>query len=990
MNSPFKFLRRVRIHGGECGAVARALHHKVKGLSLYQADLEKYSGSTNERKQMSTKTSLLKRISQTAVLALVTGLMSFVSLPASNAQQNPAISGTCVARAGVGGILNISTTGQVGRATGAAANVGYVVRAKEIARTAVAGAAAGTTTLQTAILTSGIPESGTSAIVLPIDGDSLTVGLATISYSIWTDGLGAAETDNDTAPGALSSSSTVVCTVAGAPASFTLGSTSASVANGESATITITPKDSAGVTTLFSAVTESFTVSASSDSTGVVTMVSGKGSGGVVAPAKFAGASYVADYSIAGLPIAQYSGGSLVKQRAAVVRTGVLSATGADNRLTLDARDADTATTGAPNAQNDGALLFGGDTLTATGAFTVRVSVVETATSTTTFTIAGGAGTSGMTASTFTLTTQSFGGYGTSYSFGSAAAMAAAGNGIRMSAAGGLDAPGTSGSGTLASPTSGAGTVTKGYSLSTATGKTVSLKIHSGASAATIPVTVAARTAITLPTGITAGTTNYTTVGNGIETSTTVTLAATAPLNGQGYTVSWKSDANTTVTLTFTYATPKVGDAIGSVVTSPATTTGKNLAAGTNTVEVTVTDQFGDPVQGATALMTLTGRNATTAPVTQTTDVNGKTTYTWTDAGAAIGTTTATSTDSAAISAQTSNATAALSASTVTITYVATLDVTTLTLTNGSATAGTAVDSGVTFTATALGAGGVALAGYPVVFTGDAKTYWSTAANTITVYTGTNGVATASFKGKTIGAATVTATSGGKSATSSYTVLKGGSRVIAVDAATATMAPGESKRVTATVTDSYGNAVDAATVTVTYTGTAGRVASLNGVSAASGTTDTAGQVVVELSADSAGTGTLTLAITAGDASTSATMGNGAARPAKVASVTTAVTITGASAAVAASNAATAAAEAATDAAAEAIDAANAATDAANLAAEAADAATVAAEEARDAADAATAAVEELATQVATLMAALKAQITTLANTVAKIAKKVKA
>jgi hypothetical protein len=50
MNSPFKFLRRVRIHGGECGAVARALHHKVKGLSLYQADLEKSSRSTIERK----------------------------------------------------------------------------------------------------------------------------------------------------------------------------------------------------------------------------------------------------------------------------------------------------------------------------------------------------------------------------------------------------------------------------------------------------------------------------------------------------------------------------------------------------------------------------------------------------------------------------------------------------------------------------------------------------------------------------------------------------------------------------------------------------------------------------------------------------------------------------------------------------------------------------------------------------------------------------
>ena len=89
-------------------------------------------------------------------------------------------------------------------------------------------------------------------------------------------------------------------------------------------------------------------------------------------------------------------------------------------------------------------------------------------------------------------------------------------------------------------------------------------------------------------------------------------------------------------------------------------------------------------------------------------------------------------------------------------------------------------------------------------------------------------------------------------------------------------------------------------------------------------------------------------------------------------------------------AAQAAADAATDAALEAIDAANAATDAANLAAEAADAATVAAEEARDAADSATAAVEALAGEVATLMAALRAQITTLANTVAKIAKKVKA
>jgi hypothetical protein len=145
--------------------------------------------------------------------------------------------------------------------------------------------------------------------------------------------------------------------------------------------------------------------------------------------------------------------------------------------------------------------------------------------------------------------------------------------------------------------------------------------------------------------------------------------------------------------------------------------------------------------------------------------------------------------------------------------------------------------------------------------------------------------------------------------------------------------------------------------------------------------------------------TATLKVTGGAAQAAGDAAAAAAKAAQDAAVAAAEKA--AKDAVAAANAATAAAKAAqdaavaeaaaaTDAANEAIDAANAATDAANLAAEAADAATVAAEEARDAADSATAAVEELATQVATLMAAMKAQLTTLANTVAKIAKKVKA
>ena len=80
MNSPFKFPRRVRIHGGGCGAVARALHHKAEIISLPAVD-ENVSSTTNERKSMSTKTTL-KRIALAAVAALGIGVLTAVA-PAS-------------------------------------------------------------------------------------------------------------------------------------------------------------------------------------------------------------------------------------------------------------------------------------------------------------------------------------------------------------------------------------------------------------------------------------------------------------------------------------------------------------------------------------------------------------------------------------------------------------------------------------------------------------------------------------------------------------------------------------------------------------------------------------------------------------------------------------------------------------------------------------------------------------------------------------------
>ena len=76
MNSPFKFLRRVRIHGGECGAVARALHHEAESFSL-PAVGKKVFFTTNERKVMSSST-FFKRIAATAIAALGLGVLSVI------------------------------------------------------------------------------------------------------------------------------------------------------------------------------------------------------------------------------------------------------------------------------------------------------------------------------------------------------------------------------------------------------------------------------------------------------------------------------------------------------------------------------------------------------------------------------------------------------------------------------------------------------------------------------------------------------------------------------------------------------------------------------------------------------------------------------------------------------------------------------------------------------------------------------------------------
>jgi hypothetical protein len=312
-----------------------------------------------------------------------------------------------------------------------------------------------------------------------------------------------------------------------------------------------------------------------------------------------------------------------------------------------------------------------------------------------------------------------------------------------------------------------------------------------------------------------------------------------------------------------------------------------------------------------------------------------------------------------------------------------------------SANTNSAADDMTAIRIRALTSAGVAATGASVTLTagtgGHVLNTSGLPATSRTIAVDTNGDAVFQVLATGEGNITWTATSGTTSSTITLVVAdqqKAAGRTVTLTGAATGTANGEGIPMTVSVKDRYGNGVTGVSMTLSATGVG---AFMGGATTQSITTDATGTFTFLATSYASAGGAATFTARANDASDATSIAGfvGANQvdstlAAGVASAAATVTF------AAGNNAAQVAAEAASDAAAEAIDAANAATDAANLAAEAADAATVAAEEARDAADAATAAVEELATQVATLMAALKAQITTLANTVAKIAKKVRA
>ena len=487
--------------------------------------------------------------------------------------------------------------------------------------------------------------------------------------------------------------------------------------------------------------------------------------------------------------------------------------------------------------------------------------------------------------------------------------------------------------------------------------------------------------------------------GTTATAATTGTFSVSATL-AAGKVVTIKGG---TTTATLTGKTAVIG-VVAATLANVVAATGS-----TTTLTAKVTDNFGVAMANQTVLVSVSGRNATAAAVSRSTDSKGFVSYDLVDAATATGT-------SAVVTFAITGGTTNSATSTV---IFGTPAVSTVTLTGGNTTAGvtattvtnrdiyadgvTAGAEGLTysFAATVKDASGNFLAGVPVTWTVSGTTGAAFPSTSKVTYTSALGVASTTIYGWIAGTYTVTGTAGTVAATGTITFAQtaaGEERVISGSV--------NGSIVTAKVVDRFGNPVPSVTVYASKSGT-GYFGT--GVTKTSTTTNAAGEAEFAVTGDAEITlSTISydaLAGSFGSGQTSAPKGyaKNATTAASLAlqkllastTGTTTVAEEGVGASfddagvatvkvtVVSDKAAADAATAAADAAAEATDAANAATDAANAAAEAADAATAAAQDAADA-------VAALSTQVSEMVDALKKQITALTNLVIKIQKKVRA
>ncbi len=996
MTPQLKFLRRVRIHGRECGAVARALHHKVEIQSLPAVDGNVLS-TTNERKSMSTKTNF-KRLALVVVSALGFGLLG--NVPAANAAATASFSVTASSVT----VITPASSYDSSNANGAIfkitlRNVGttatsQVLQSEETLTASVVAVPAGTGATAKDLATHGadlilhkvIPATDTS-----VGGNPYSVETRA-AFETYTVGLGANET--------LAKNGLVSNATWGAADTTAYLETLGSTGLLTSYYMRVTP--GMGKTVIDQGEYQIRLRLTSSNSSFLVqdTIVKVK---------------FVSSPIGAGFTLTANAAGSWAKSQAAHT---TYSSTKYLNAVLADANGGRVVSETTPGTVSKPNITA--DFINAAGTVIGAATAVDD----------GGSADHGTPSTANANTSHQLEGnnsYGITF------------------AANQLDTA-TVGSTDLLRVRFGDKTATKAITVTSAAGGTATTPT---VSATGMPVTDVSPN-WSLPLTTTSATVIFpgAVAGNGYVGRVTWTGTASGSVTpASAIDTIYYADANNRVNIPLTNSAPIDGAtatvtisgfatstaAVAQVLTWRASTSysvsvdiaGAYVKTGSaNTAVATVVDHFGAPVVGVQVVPSFSigseFYSATRTYAALTTNASGQVSYSWTDATAVaddVDAITFTVVGTAVAGSGTITYAAAAPAPTaLSVFYNADPDATQSFASVATAAPATGIyASGSTSFAVKIARNNSKpinpavsedsllirvdgnVEGAKITATGTDGVWFFGAASlvktTLSAYADEYGDAYFVVGSTKSGANTVTFTSGSVTKTAAFWVATalGNTRFVTLTGPAKGAANGDLLVYNATVTDRYGNPITGATVSITASGDA---VLGGGNTIASYTTDSTGAFsFTGTSMKSAGgTGSFKASVTTGstvnDTESSAGYQGTTVIDSTVAAGNASATV---SVTFAAGTSATqAAAEAATDAAAEAIDAANAATDAANLAAEAADAATVAAEEARDAADAATAAVEELATQVATLMAALKAQITTLANTVAKIAKKVKA
>jgi len=416
--------------------------------------------------------------------------------------------------------------------------------------------------------------------------------------------------------------------------------------------------------------------------------------------------------------------------------------------------------------------------------------------------------------------------------------------------------------------------------------------------------------------GIAAGTDAYVTADATGKVVIPVTLTSAADSD----TIRLRIDANGTSNLANAgeddlTATPIIvtfKDSAGALTTSPATATTSFVATGsTNTIAATVADQFSNPVLGGSFQITNTTVPATVtaqAAAVVNVDTNGKA-----NLSAVIGSVAGTYVFT--IKARNANGTQIGTDSVVT--YVATADGApgSVTLTGGGSEDGTgtytvwvspngtvpntandtadailATDTTaaakaakygnwVVITASVKNSAGTGVDNVKVEVTGTTGLYFKATApagtNRLSTLTATSvttaggGVATVYAVASKAGAHTVTLKVGSKTATATFSAATGiaatsVARKVTLSSTTVAVTGNAITQVTATVADEFGNPISGVDLAGTVTGVAGRFA--GGSRSFAAKTDTAGQVIFELTgnASESGSGTLTVTGTEDD------------------------------------------------------------------------------------------------------------------------------